>query len=431
MKFISPLLLSSVMGLLVSLPGAGLQAIENNPARPTIWVYSDMSDPRDQRAGGHPQNDPDDICSMAALLLEANRFNIAGIVFSSTNRKGLRDATPFVEETFVAAYAMAREPLQAALGGFPESIPFHRSSLYKGEFPEKFDPGKDYSSLEDLPTVAGLIRVAEQGPVHVLNWGPLSESAIAVKHCLDTGNMEALENILILSHWTTSYIAQGTPETPFKVANCRDDAEACDFLHQMAQSHPAVRFVELGSVGQTGVVNGSEGFSRFSGFTGSALGQVFVHSKFYHGKQDQSDGSTFWLLTGAFGPGLEAYRHDGSLDQETEETVRDLFLENGHAILDDLLERSRIAAAGGAFGEAFIASCFTYVYQFLDGRYAAHVPYEARLVMEHPDGTIVMDAQLPAGNHRLEVDTFPAATYTVRVTCGGLTRTFELKVSKS
>ena len=84
-------------------------------AKPTIWVYTDLSDPSDQRSGGHPQNDPDDICSLAALLLEANRFEIAGIVFSSTNRKELKDATPFVESTFTEAYAMARKPLNKAL----------------------------------------------------------------------------------------------------------------------------------------------------------------------------------------------------------------------------------------------------------------------------------------------------------------------------
>ena len=406
-----------------------LTAAHTATPRPTIWVYSDMSDPRDQRAGGHPQNDPDDIVSMASLLLQANRFDIAGIVFSSTNRKGLRDATPFVEETFVAAYAMARGPLEEALGGFPERIPFHRSSLYKGPDPEKFDPERNYSDLSDLPTVAGLIAVAEDRPVHVLNWGPLSESAMAVKHCLDTGNTKALENIIIISHWTTSYIAQGTPETPFKVANCRDDAAACDFLHALAKRNPSLRFIELGSVGQTGIVNGSEDYPRFAEFTGSALGQILIHAKFYHGKPDQSDASTFWLLTEAFGPGLDDYRHDGTLDQATEEIVRDKFLRNGHAIMDDLLLRSRIAAAGGALEPASVASCFTYVYQFLDGRYAFHFPYPARIIMKHPDGETVLDKTLPAGNHRLEVDHFPPAIYSVEVIAASLTRQFVLEIT--
>ncbi|MDP5170977.1 MAG: DUF1593 domain-containing protein, partial [Bacteroidia bacterium] len=91
--------------LLLGLPWlASCQPTGKTTSTPIIWVYSDMSDPRDQRKGGHPQNDPDDICSMASLLLSANRFDIRGIVVASTPRSGLTDPMPFVEEVFVAAY---------------------------------------------------------------------------------------------------------------------------------------------------------------------------------------------------------------------------------------------------------------------------------------------------------------------------------------
>lgn len=397
--------------------------------KPTIWVYTDLSDPRDQRVGGHPYNDPDDICSLAALLLQANRFDIAGIVFSSTNRKGLPDATSFVEDTFAAAYARAVPHLNAELGGFQPEIPFHRSSIYHGgTMPDRFDPRQDYASLSDYPTVRELVDLAGGKPVYVLNWGPMTESAIAVKHCIDTGNTTALKNMTFISHWTMSYIAQGSPETPYKVANCRDDGSACDYIHRMAAERPDVKLIELGSVGQTGVVDGSSGFPRYQDFETSSLGQVFVHSKFYHGKPDQSDGSTFWLLTGAFGPTLEDYAMDGTLDQVTEERVRDKFLANGHDIIEDLRQRSVIAAKGGAFPTGFIAARFTYVYRFLDGRYATHLPYPATLTIRNAAGETVYSRQFDAGNHRLPLDGMPAGLYDVTVLCGGLERQFVLDV---
>ncbi len=394
--------------------------------RPTIWVCSDMSDPRDQRSGGHPFNDPDDICSMAALLLEANRFEIAGIVFSSTNRQNLPDATEFVESTFVEAYRQAREPLNAALGGFPEEIPFIRSSITGGAEAGRFDPERDYTDLSALATVRGLVEVASREPVYVLNWGPLTESAMAVKHCIDTGNTKALENITILSHWTRSFIAQGTPEAPEKVANCRDDARACAWLHELA-AEGILKFIELGSVGQTGIVNGSDGYPRADSFRHSRLGQVFIHSKFYHGKPDQSDASTFWLLGGAFGPDLESYPADGRLTRADEERVRDLFLKNGPAILDDLLLRSEIASRGGEpFPGSFIAARFTYVYQYLNGRYYIYLPYHAEVSIRDALGELFLEDSYGAGNHELDFSMAAPSTYTVTVRTGGLERTFSL-----
>ena len=394
--------------------------------RPTIWVYSDMSDPRDQRSGGHPFNDPDDICSMAALLLQANRFEIAGIVYSSTNRNNLPDATDFVNSTFVDAYQQAVGPLNQALGGYPAKLPFMRSSITGGAEARRFNPASDYSVLEGLESVRGLVDTANRGPVYVLNWGPLTESAMAVKHCIDTGNTEALENIFIISHWTLSYIAQGTPEAPHEVANCRDDAPACAWLHERAEDG-LLKFIELGSVGQTGIVNGSSGYPRYGDFENSRLGQVFVHSKFYHGKPDQSDASTFWLLSEAFGLTLDSYPPDGRLSQSIEEWARDRFLEKGTAILDDLLMRSEIAAKGGeAFPESFIASRFTYVYQFLNGRYYIYVPYAADFEISAQSGEVLMKAQIGPGNHDLDLDGFQPGEFDVRVRTGGLERRFRL-----
>ncbi|MEZ5278096.1 MAG: hypothetical protein R3F07_17065 [Opitutaceae bacterium] len=391
------------------------------PTKPTIWVTTDLSDPRTTRSGGHPNNDPDDICSLAALLLEANRFDIAAVVYSSTNRQNLPNATDFVQSAFAAAYAHDVPFLNAAFGGFQPEIPFIRSSLTRHAEPIRFDPDRDYSDLSELETVAALVDLAARKPVHVLSWGPLTESAIAVKHCLDTGQPDVLANLFIISHWTKSWIAQGTPETPFHVANCRDDARACDFLHTMAGQGAGFRFVELGSVGQTGVVNGAAGYPGFGAFQGSRLGQIFIHAKFYHGKPDQSDGATFWLMTGQFGPTLSDYPDDGSLDQATEERGRDLFLENGHQILDDLRRRSDAAAAANdPFPPGFLASRFTYVYQYLNGRYYIHVPLEATFEIRDATGRSVMSGRLQPGDHELDFSRLAPGDYPVTIKCGGL-----------
>ena len=108
-------------------------------------------------------------------------------------------------------------------------------------------------------------------------------------------------------------------------------------------------------------------------------------------------------MSGAFGPTLADYPHDGSLDQATEERGRDLFLANGHAIIDDLLLRSDAAAkAADPFAASFIIDRFTYVYQFLDGRYSIYVPYAARYEVRDESGSIVLSAEVEPGNHPLD-----------------------------
>ncbi len=278
-----------------------------------------MSDPRDQREGGHPFNDPDDIVTMAALLLEADRFHIETIVVSSTNRKYLGDSMDFVNRVLLDAYHHDQPYLDKAFGGFPETINFVRSSATHVALPVRFDPSRDYTDLSAYETVASLIEYAEANEVYVLCLGPLTEPAIAVKHCLDTNNWKALGNMTFVAHWTMSFIAQGTLEAPYEVANCRDDARACSFIHEQARLDQDIKFIELGSVGQKGIVDGSAGFDRLDEFNNSRLGQIYLHAKRYGDKPDMSDGSTFWLLTEAFGVSLDDYPHNGTLTQEIEE----------------------------------------------------------------------------------------------------------------
>lgn len=397
-------------------------------AKSNVWVYTDMSDPRDQRPGGHPFNDPDDIVTMAALLLEANRINIETIVVSSTNRQYLGDSMDFVNNVLLEAYHHDVPYLNEALGGFPETINFVRSSNTQVAIPKRFDPKKDYSQLDGHETVASLIEYAQTNEVYVLCWGPLTEPAIAVKHCMDTDNWQALKNMTFIAHWTMSFIAQGTPETPYKVANCNDDSRACRFIHDQAKLHPEIKYIELGSVGQKGIVDGSGGFRRLDEFNHSRLGQIYLHAKRYGDKPDMSDGSTFWLLSEAFGVTLEDYPHDGTLTQEIEEANRDAFKANGHRIVGDLLERSNIAAqAKNPFPESLIAGYFTYVFQFLDGRYYIHAPYDFSYQFFDSNHQVVRKDDLKAGKYQLDLSDLKKGPYKVQVRGGGITQYFDLE----
>lgn len=394
---------------------------------PRIWVLTDMSDPNDRRAGGHPYNDPDDIVSLAALLLEANRFDIERIVYSSNQRDGLSDATSFVNEVFVSAYEHDQPYLNEAFPGYPKTIPFELSSVQQNGSPIPYNPDSDYSDLGNLPTVKDLVAAAEAGPLYVLIWGPATEAAMAVKHCLTTGKIDALENMTMVAHWTKSLIAQGTPERPFHVANCRDDKIACHYLHEEALSNPLVKYVELGSTGQKGVVNGSDKYSKIDDFSNSRLGQIFRHAKFYHGKPDQSDGATFWLLVNEFGPTIAEVAKDGTMDQATEEKMRDQFLADAPALMDDLLARSNAAAkATNPFSPEFIANEFTYVYQFLNGKFYIYTPLPAEYTITNTAGEIVLSGTAD-GNIELDFSDLPNGTYPVTVTLGGTTRDFELE----
>lgn len=398
-------------------------------AKPNLWIYTDMSDPRNQRAGGHPYNDPDDICALAGLLLQANRFHIRAVVFSSNSRIGLADATPFVRETFAAAYAHDRPFLERSLGGFQPSISFRRSSINRDGKPRKFDPADDYRGLSGLETVRDLVELAGRERVYVLNWGPLIESAMVVRHCLTTANLKALENLTIISHWTMSNIDLKFPSEPYRVANCSDDARACAYLHETAREHPNVKFVELGSIGQSGLVYGTGGYPYFASFQGSRLGQILLHAKFYHGKPDFSDGATYWVLVDGFGPHLRDFVQDGSLEQDAEVQMRDRFRTSAHHILEDLRRRSDVAAEASApFPAEFIVDRFTYVYRFLDGRFWVYLPYDGRYEMLDSSGRLVQEAEVAFGVHELDMSALPAGTYTVRVTCSGVGRVFTLEV---
>ncbi|MDQ8197999.1 DUF1593 domain-containing protein [Pelagicoccus enzymogenes] len=407
-----------------------LLPLSANAEKPNLWVLTDMSDPNDRRAGGHPQNDPDDIVSLASLLLQANRFHIERIVYASNQREGLKDPTAFVNEVFVAAYQHDLPYLKQKYSGYPDSISYALSSINQNGSSTPFDRDKDYRDLSELSTVQDLVSYASEHPVYVLIWGPATEAAMAVQHCLTTGNDAALRNMTFVAHWTKSLIAQGTPEKPFHVANCRDDEAACHYLHEIALEHPDVKYIELGSSGQTGIVNGSANYPEMDEFANSRLGQIFRYAKFYHGKPDQSDGATFWLVTEAFGPTLSDVAHDGSLEMENEKRIRDLFLEKTYDLLDDSLAKSNTAAqAGNPFPNSFIAQNFTYIYQYLNGRYYIYSPLPANYEVRAPSRKLVLSGKVD-GNLQLDFSQLPLGPYQVTVKSTDFTKVAELTKTK-
>ena len=392
--------------------------------KPNVWIYTDLSDPRSVQAQNHAQNDPGDLASLAAVLLSADRFNIEGIVVSSTHRPNLDDAMPFMESAFGEAYRRSVEAWAAQGHDYQPDIPFIRSSISRSASPVKFDPEGDYTDISRFEGMPELVALLKSEPVFVLNWGPLTESAVLVQHLLTTENNAALSNLVLASHETWSATAQGTPEQPFEAANCRDDAPACQYLHEVAQTDKRVKLIEMGSAGQNGIVNGSKSFGRYPAFEQSPLGQLFYHAKFYHGAPDQSDAATFWLLT-PFGGSLEDYADDGSLDIETEKANAERFHVDGDAILADLLQRSMAANAAQPFSREEISDWFNYLY-VKNGRIGAHLAYSGIFRLVDARGELLIEQALEKGRHDFELDEYEHLPLQASLVSAGVEKSVEI-----
>lgn len=389
--------------------------------KPSIWVYSDLSDPRQVRDHNHPINDPDDISALGSLLLTANRFNIEGIVVSSTNRANLVDPMPFINEAFIKPYQASLPGLNSTIGGYQEQINILRSSVTQVAEPKRFNPNKSYLDLAEFTTVAPVVKILQEKPLYVLNWGPLTESAILVKHLMETENQNALENLTIASHWTLSTVSQGSPEKPFHVANCRDDWKACMYLHELAKENK-IKFIETGSSGQAGVVNGSVHYADYPGFEKSPLGQIFYHAKFYHQKPDQSDSATFWLLT-EFGASLEDVKTDGTLTTAEEQQLIKLMKDDAVEIISELRKASDAAALSASpLNQNQIANLFTFIYQ-KKGKIEVYCPYESQLTLTDKNLKTLMSAQLTAGDHKFLESSWKGPVH-AKFDCAGEIKSF-------
>ncbi len=336
------------MRMLLSLWLLVFTSISCSAGKPRVWIISDMSDsrlPGDNHRG--TINDPDDISAMAGYLLMANEFDTRGIVVTSTNRPD-HATTPnqadWANGFFGKAYREEVAKLNKHLGGYPRSIEFIESSIKKTA--ERFQPNTGYEKLDKLPSVAALLKEAKSSDetLNVLCWGSLTEPAILVKHCLNTGQEDVLRKIRFIAHWTGSNFHMGTEANPETVPNCAEDTEACAFLKKTAQAG-TIRYFECGAIGQHGIVNGGpKGDDYFNQFKLSQLGKIFAEGKYVRGKVDHSDSATYWVLLGNHGVGLEDIASDGSNKPGTEEANEKTFYNASKQIHDELLRRAKLAA---------------------------------------------------------------------------------------
>ncbi|MGQ1891332.1 nucleoside hydrolase-like domain-containing protein [Thermophagus sp. OGC60D27] len=312
-----------------------------------VWIISDISDPTLEGFNHMGTiNDPDDVSAMAGYFLLSNMFETKGIVVASTHRDAHKD-TPNQKDWFnavmVSAYKKDLPQLNQNIGGFPETFNVMQSCIK--ERGERFDPDKDYSSLDEYNTVEELLAEVKAGGdvLNVLCWGSLTEPAILVKHCIDSGQEELLYNVRFIAHWTNSPLHQGTAEHPEDVANCREDAAACAYLKRMALNG-FIEYYECGAIGQHGIVSGSpKGEQYYNPFKESHLGKLFVEGKFVHGSVDHSDAATYWVLLGQWGVTLNHLLSNGKNYPEIEKRNKKLFEDWSERIHNELLRRSEAA----------------------------------------------------------------------------------------
>jgi len=322
-------------------------AVNAQSQKPKVWIYTDMSDktiPGPNKE--HTVNDPDDISAMAAYLLMSNEFNTLEIVVASTHRKEHK-TTPnqgeWADLLFGNAYQKDLKKLNKKLGGFQKKISFTQSCIK--ESAEHFNDNESYTDLSKYATVNSLIEIAskQMDTINVLCWGSLTEPAILVKHCMETGKTDILKKLRFIAHWTNSSLHQGTPEHPWKVANCNEDINACNYLKEQAFDNKIV-YYELGAIGQHGIVSGSQfGDEYYNKFKVSALGKIFAEGKYVQNGVDDSDAATYWTLLGKWGVNFNNLKSNGINSPEIEKANEKIFFENAKSIREELLRRIKIA----------------------------------------------------------------------------------------
>lgn len=316
--------------------------------KPNVWIYTDMSDktiPGSNKE--HTVNDPDDISAMGGYLLMCNEFNTLGVVVASTHRKEHKasgNQADWANSFFGTAYKQDRKQLQKVLKGFPNKIEYLESCIKVSA--EKYDNAKTYIDLSKYNTVEALIKVAakQEDIINVLCWGSLTEPAILVKYCLETGKTDILKKLRFIAHWTNSPLHQGSPEQPWKVANCNEDINACNYLKEQA-FEGKISYYELGAIGQHGIVSGSQlGDEYYNQFKVSALGKIFAEGKYVHNGVDDSDAATYWTLLGKWGVILKDVLSNGINSPDIEKANEEKFLKSSKSIREELLRRIKIAA---------------------------------------------------------------------------------------
>lgn len=261
--------------------------------KPRVWVLSDLSIP----GGG---TDRDDIVTMAALGAYAPGFDIARVSVGSTT----------VPIDCDAAFTYARDAFGSRIPGIV------RSSTC----------GKDYERLKGTKpgSVGDLVDAMRAGGLTVLNWGPMTETALAVRW-LEIHAPADLPKVRVITHWTVS-----SPGYSDKY-NCNKDLAACSYLHDMA-ADGKIELVEVGAAGQKFVDRAKRSCGADNTVPDTGLGTYLRVKRTSDGTPDLSDASTFLLMKAG---GLKGYATDGTAGVNFDKAFEQL-CDNGAGIFDRL-----------------------------------------------------------------------------------------------
>ena len=252
----------------------------------------------------------------------------------------VKDSDIWAKETFIADYKEEVGRLNAYYNNqYQTEVPIQMASTAGKRFRSIHAETADPHFLDKNLSIKGIISAADQGPLYVLNWGPLTEVAMLLKFCIEHNKKDTLRNIAIISHWTQ----RGGPW------NCASDNEACDFVHDQAEANPNIVMYELGPIGQRGMVenicNDSATLNPEIMFA-SKIGK-HLEAKWTkgcgkcNGMPDMSDGSTMLVLMG-YGGGMESYKNDGTVDNQ--EKINILLCQDRAKIFAKLEERALVAS---------------------------------------------------------------------------------------
>lgn len=302
--------------------------------KPRIWVTNDLQK-------GPAGDEDDDVC-MGVLLLLADHYSIEGISVNA-NPHYVKGTDRWARDTFIADYQTEVGRLNAYYNHqYQTDVAIHMASTAGKRFKDIHTEAVAPHYLDKNPAIKGLIQAADQGPLFVLNWGPLTEVAMVFKYCIDRDKEDTLKNIIVISHWTQ----RGGPW------NCAADNDGCNYVHDQAEANPNIVMIELGPSGQRGLVENISKESAtldheimFASKIGKHLGAKWLKPTCWSpnciGMPDMSDGSTMLVLLG-FGGGIEAYRGDGKVVDQNKMNI--LLCQDRAQIFAKLEERALVAS---------------------------------------------------------------------------------------
>lgn len=341
----------------------------------SVWVTSDLSDPVPNNGKGN--GDPDDVAALVNLFFLQDQVNIRGIATDVTS-KDFRNGYHFVTRELLGGQGDGSEPspyeqiqgaLQGAFGSGYLTAEELRSRTYQGGL-RTFAPGQSVQFQDEGETIDSALALYEEArratpeqPLYVLNWGALTDVALALAYGDQTG--EPIDDrVVVISHGTHP----GGGYNRFAL-----DREAGDYVQARASdANNGLRVFELKDMNPA-FHNGNENDATWSLSVGgescgnsdnhsfaeirrSPLGCVIQQSTGEHGRSwddrpwlrgqvDFSDGSTYLLLLGYAG-GLRAdglFDRVGNYHEADEGELRQrICADRRERIVADILERAAV-----------------------------------------------------------------------------------------